>query len=56
MKKFLLLAVMVIAAMSASAQITWNVKGGVGVAHCCADYKMDSRNAGDTGKISRIQK
>lgn len=37
MKKFLLLAVMVIAAMSASAQITWNVKGGVGVAHCWGD-------------------
>lgn len=43
MKKFLLLAVMVIAAMSASAQITWNVKGGVGVAHCwggCRRYRI----------------
>ena len=37
MKKFLLLAVMAVAAVSASAQITWNAKGGVGFATCWGD-------------------
>ncbi len=37
MKKILLLAVMAVAAVSASAQITWNAKGGVGFATCWGD-------------------
>ena len=37
MKKVLLLLVMAVAAFSASAQITWNAKGGLGVAHCWGD-------------------
>lgn len=37
MKKILLLIVMAVATLSASAQITWNAKAGLGVAHCWGD-------------------
>lgn len=39
MKKLFLIACVMFMAMSASAQITWNAKGGVGIAHCWGDAK-----------------
>ncbi|WP_301707816.1 porin family protein [uncultured Duncaniella sp.] len=37
MKRVLFLLVVAFVAMSASAQITWNTKGGIGLAHCWGD-------------------
>lgn len=49
MKKVLFLLVMAVAAISASAQITWNAKGGVGIAHCWGD--ADGLSSHFVGKI-----
>lgn len=50
MKKVLFLLIMVVAGLSASAQITWNVKGGVGLAKCWGDAEdLQSHFVGKIG-------
>lgn len=49
MKKVFFLLVMAVAAVSASAQITWNAKAGIGVAHCWGD--ADGLSSHFVGKI-----
>ena len=49
MKKLMFLLMVAFAAMSASAQITWNAKAGLGVAHCWGD--ADDMSSHFVGKI-----
>lgn len=50
MKKLVTLLVVVLMALTASAQVTWNVKGGVGVASCIMEGE-DEVNDKFVGKI-----
>lgn len=49
MKKFFLLLALTALTVSASAQITWNAKGGIGIAFCYGDTETKSKLVGKIG-------